>query len=164
MARCIIVGAIVTYLLALLQATLGGRLAIAGVPPDLALVWVITVGLLDGPIAGAGVGFAVGLLQGALQQSWIGPFGISKMVSGWGSGLVAAKMFRENWLVPMICGILVTLLNEALFLLLSRAGSWSQAGRVIGVRVVYHALLCPIALLLAMRGRRALMGRRREAV
>ncbi len=164
MARCVIVGAVITYLLAVFQSTLGGFIAIWGVSPDLLLVWTISMGLLSGRHLGAVVGFASGLMEGGLQQTAIGAFAISKTVSGFGAGVLAGKMFRENWLVPIVSAGLLTAVNEALFLLLYRAGDWSQAGRVVGLRVAYHAVLTPLVFAAAGRLRRALVRRPEEVL
>ena len=163
MSRCIIAGVIVTYLLAVLQTTLGGFLAIRGVAPDLLLVWTICIGLLSGRTAGAVIGFGCGLLEGGLMQTWIGAFAMSKALSGFGAGALATKLFRENWAVPSVSAALLTALNEVVFLLVSRADSWSHAGHIIALRMAYHAVLAPIMFALTIRGRRALVGRREEA-
>jgi rod shape-determining protein MreD len=162
MARCIVAGALVTYVVAVLQTTIGGWLTIWGVAPDLLLVWTISIGLLSGQRLGAFVGFASGVTQGALQQGLIAAFAISKTVSGCGAGLLATKMFKENWLVPALCAVALTIANDTTFLLLSRAGDWTDAGRIIGVRAVYHAVLAPPAFALTRSARRALTGRREE--
>ncbi|UCC68228.1 MAG: rod shape-determining protein MreD [Armatimonadota bacterium] len=159
MARCIIAGAVVTYALAVFQNTLGGFMTIWGVTPDLLLVWTICMGLLGGRHVGALVGFASGLMQGGLQQAAIGAYAISKTVSGFGAGVLAGKMFRENWLVPIVSAGVLTAVNEAAFLVLYRAADWSQAGRVVGLRVAYHAVLTPVVFAVAGRARRALLGR-----
>lgn len=164
MTRCIIAGVIVTFLLGVLQTTLSGPMSAFGVAPDLLLLWAVCIGLLSGSTAGALIGFGAGLLEGALQQAWIGAYVISKMLSGFTAGLLATRMFRENWLVPAVCAAVLTLVNEAAFLLISGAGEWGQAGRILGVRVGYHAVLAPIFFTLTLRVRRALMGRREEAV
>ncbi|MBE9566453.1 MAG: hypothetical protein IMF16_06870, partial [Proteobacteria bacterium] len=57
-----------------------------------------------------------------------------------------------------------TVVNELVFLVFSGAGGWEQASRMIGVRVVYHGLLAPVAFALVARGRRALLGRPEEVV
>jgi rod shape-determining protein MreD len=163
MARVVVAGVIVTYVLAVLQATLGGRMAIHGVAPDLLFLWTICVGLLSGGPAGALVGFGAGLMEGSLQHQWVGAYGISKTLSGLGAGLLATKMFKENWVVPLVCAVLLTVVNEVVFLVFSGAGGWEQASRIIGVRVVYHGALAPVAFALVRRGRRALLGRPEEA-
>ncbi len=162
MARCVIAGVIVTYVLAVFQATLGSRLAIAGVSPDLLFLWTVCLGLLNGPRVGALVGFASGALEGSLRQALIAALGISRGFSGWAAGLLATKMFRENWLVQAISAALLTLVNEALFLLVSHQDTWTHAGRLIGGRMVYHAVLAPIVFALIARAREALVGQRAE--
>jgi rod shape-determining protein MreD len=163
MARCIIAGVLVTYLLAVFQATLGARLALWGVAPDLLFVWTVCVGLLGGSRAGTAAGFGAGLLEGALQQSGIASLAISKGLSGLAAGLLAARMFRENWLVPVVCAAGLTVLDEAVFLGLSRHAAWDQAGRTIGLRMAYHAVLSPFVFALLVRARRAMVGHRGEA-
>ena len=163
MARCVVAGIIITYLLAVFQTTVGSRLAVAGATPDILLVWTVCIGLLSGPRAGMLVGFASGAIQGSLLQGLIGPLAISKGLSGFGAGLISTRMFRENWLVPAISAALLTLANEAVFLALSPApGEWVYAARVIGARTVYHAALAPIAFAAVARARQAMLGARAE--
>ena len=162
MARCIIAGVIVTYLLAVFQTTVGGICAIRGVSPDLLLVWVICLGLLSGRVPGALIGFACGLLEGGLAQAWIGAFAISKALSGFGAGVLATKLFRENWAVPSLSAAVLTLFNEVTFLLVSRADGWPHAAHIIAVRMAYHAVLAPVVFVLTVRVRRVLLGRREE--
>ncbi len=163
MARCIIVGVLVTYLVGVLQATLSTRFAVVGVSPDLPLVWGLCVGLLGGPRAGALAGFGAGLIEGALRQAEIGALSLSRGLGGLGAGLLATKMFRENWLMPVVCAVLMTLVSEAVLAVASRAGGWHLAGRIAGVRVVYHSLLTPVAVALADRACKSILGRRAEA-
>jgi rod shape-determining protein MreD len=156
MARAVALAALVTFALAIAQTTLGGRIAVWNVSPDLLLVWTMCLGLLAGPEAGAATGFASGALQGSLGQSLIGPLGISKTISGLAAGLLARRLFRDNWVVPAVCAVLVTVLNEAIFLLLCGLTNGPQAGRIIAVRAVYHAVLAPPCYAVTARGRRAL--------
>lgn len=158
MARCIAAVAVVTYLLAVFQATLGARLAVAGVSPDLVFVWTVCVGLVGGRRAGAYTGFGAGLLEGALRQALIGPLAISRGVTGFVAGLLAGKLFRDNWLVSVLAAVVLTILNETIQGLLAGPSSWSQAFRLLGGRIIYHAILTPVVLLLVSRGRQAIVG------
>ena len=164
MARCIIAAALVTYALAVFQNALGGLIVVCGVSPDLLFLWTICMGLLSGHNAGAVVGFGCGLMEGGLQQAAIGAFAISKTMSGFGAGVLAGRMFRENWLVPIVSAGVLTVVNEGVFLLLSRGDDWSQAGRLIGLRALYHAALAPFAFALVARARRALRGPQEEVL
>jgi rod shape-determining protein MreD len=163
MARCIILGAMLTYLVAVLQATLSGRLAVFGVSPDLPFVWSVSVGLLAGPQAGLLAGFGSGVVEGALRQAGIGALAIGRGASGLVAGVLATKMFRDNPLVPAACAAVLTLLNELVFVTLSHAQGWHQAGRVLGVRVVCHSVLTPICAILLRHACKLLTRRRAEA-
>jgi rod shape-determining protein MreD len=163
MARCIAATAVVTYLLAVFQATLGARLAIAGVAPDLLFVWTICVGLAGGPRAGAYTGFGAGLLEGALRQALIGALAISRGVTGLAAGLLAGKLFRDDWLVSVLAAVTLTIVSETIQGLLAGPSSWGQAFRLVGGRAIYHAVLTPLALILVSRGGQAMAGPRAEA-
>ncbi len=163
MARPIILGLVVTYAIAVVQSTVASRLAILHVTPDLLLLWTISLGLLRGPTVGAVSGWLSGLLQGALEQSWIGAYAISKTLSGFLAGHLGARMLKENWLVPAVCAATLTLLNETCFLVFAHSAHlWAGAGKVIAVRVVYHAVLAPFVFAGADRAHRALTRRRWE--
>jgi rod shape-determining protein MreD len=162
MARRVITAIVITYLLAVLQTTLGHQIAILGVAPDLLFLWTVAVGLLSGSTAGALVGFGSGLLQGGLTQAWVGAFAMSKTISGFSAGWLATKLLREHWAVPSLCAALLTLVNDGIFLLISGAGGGGQPGRTLALRVLYHGALAPIAFALTAQGRRVLLGRREE--
>jgi len=161
MARAVIAAALVTYALAVVQSSLGGRMALWGVSPDLLLVWTVCLALLAGPEAGAVTGFASGALQGSLGQMLIGPLGVSKTLTGAAAGLLGKRLYRDNLLVPAVCALLLTPVNEAVFLIISRFSHTHDAWRIIGVRAVYHMLLAVPIYALAARAQRALLARRR---
>jgi rod shape-determining protein MreD len=161
MARSAVSAIIVTYALAVVQATVGGQLAVAGVAPDLLLVWTVCIGLLGGPRAGMIAGFACGFLEGSLLQRTIGALAAAKGLSGLAAGLISTRMLREHWLAPAIAAGLLTIANEVVFLALSdRTAGWAYAGRVLGVRTLYHAVLAPVMFAAAARARRELAGDR----
>jgi rod shape-determining protein MreD len=157
MLRTVLIAAVATYALAVVQTTLGARLAVWGVPPDLLLLWTIGAGLLGGPQVGAVVGFGSGVLQGALIQSHLGAYAVSKILAGVAAGLLGRRVFRDNWLVPSLAAAALTILHEVLFVLLSHVGG-GHVLRVIGLRVLYHAALAPFGYALivrSLRGRHA---------
>jgi rod shape-determining protein MreD len=161
MARCVIAGVAVTYVLAVFQVTLGRRLAVGGVSPDLLFVWTVCLGLVSGARVGSLVGFGAGLLEGSLKQTFVAALGISKGICGFLAGLLATKMFRENWIVPALTGAVLTPVNDLIFVLLS-GGSWPLSAKLLVGRTVYHALLTPLVLALVLRARGALVGRELE--
>jgi rod shape-determining protein MreD len=163
MTRCIILGALATYLVAVLQATLSARFAVLGVPPDLPFLWSVALGILGGPHAGLLAGFGSGVIEGALRQTDIGALAIGRGASGFAAGLIAARMFRENPMVPAIVAAALTLLNEFALAILSHTHNWQHAGRVLGVRIMCHAVLAPVSVIVLGRLSRLLVRRRIEA-
>ncbi len=158
MWRCIAAGVLVTYLVAVFQCTLGGSIEIRAVSPDLVLVWTLCVGLVSGPQAGALAGFGGGLVEGALAQKLTAAFAISKLTSGFVAGLLATRVFKEHWLVLVVGGIVLTLANEVIFLAVSWGWGARHAGQVLGMRMLYHAVLTPAGFALVSRARRSLRG------
>jgi rod shape-determining protein MreD len=161
MARCVIAGVAVTYVLTVFQVTLGRRMAVGGVSPDLLFVWTVCLGLVSGPRVGTLVGFGAGLLEGSLKQAFLAALGISKGISGFLAGLLATKMFRENWIVPAITGAALTPVNDLIFVLVS-GSAWPVSVRLLVGRTIYHAILTPLVLVLVLRARAALVGRELE--
>jgi hypothetical protein len=76
-----------------LQLSLMSRLGLPGATPDLVLVVVMAFGFVRGPVAGAAIGFAAGLLLDLAPPS-LGYFGLSAAllaVAGFAAGVVAER-------------------------------------------------------------------------
>ena len=131
-------------LAAALQVSLGPRLAVQGVFPDLLLVCSIVAGLLYGPQVGAISGFVAGWFTFALQGQWPGSFLISRLVTGYLLGLLEARLFKENVTIHIGGAFLGTLLATGLFLLicpeLIRQPGWPRQA-LYGA--LYNALMAP---------------------
>ena len=159
MVRCVVAGLLATYLVAVFQGTVGGKIQICGVSPDLPLVWTVCVGLLSGRHVGALAGFGAGMVEGALAGKLTAAFAISKLMAGFAAGMLATKMVKERWLVLVVSGAVLSLVNDTLFLAMSRTEPWLQAGHLVGMRMLYHGVLTPLGFVLVSRARRALVGR-----
>jgi len=105
----------------ILQSTLFSRLTVAGVKPDLILIFVIFYALLHGSREGALVGLMGGLLQDLLFGQNIGINALSKIVVGYLFGTLEKKIYKENLLIPMVVVFLGTFLNETILYLLRMA-------------------------------------------
>ena len=86
---------------ALLQAGLAPYLAIGGVVPNFLLLVVVTLALVEGPVAGCSTGFACGLLFDLLGAGPVGPMVLVLTVTGYLAGLLHENMFAEGWLLPI---------------------------------------------------------------
>lgn len=130
----------------LLQVAIAPRLAIGGVVPNLLLLVVITLALIEGRTAGAAAGFAAGLLFDLLGGSPIGVAALVFTVTGYLAGSLQENMFAEGWLMPPTVAFVASLFTEiayAFALSLVGAGSpfWTSFWHVILPAAVYNGAL-----------------------
>ncbi|MDT3698488.1 MAG: rod shape-determining protein MreD [Thermincola sp.] len=110
---------IILFLVSLiLQSTIFSHLSIAGVKPDLVLVFVVFYALLHGSYEGALVGLMGGLLQDLLFGQELGMNTLAKSVVGYVFGILEKKIYKDNILIPIIALLLGTVLNETILYLL----------------------------------------------
>lgn len=119
-----------------------------GIKPDFLLILVLFTALLEGPITGLKIGFAVGLVEDIVVGKYFGMYILTKMLTGLIIGLVEPKIFKENYLVPVVTLFLGTILHEFWFIFF---------GNIIGMKIlwgesiwhqivplsIYHAILAP---------------------
>jgi rod shape-determining protein MreD len=151
---------VVTLLLitaALLQTALFPFLSLAGFRPDLLLLVAVAIALADGPMAGARVGFAAGLLSDLLvSQAQVGLAALVFGGIGFAVGLARPYLAPESFTAPLIIaflsgafgtaayGVLALLLGEervTIPLLL-------QASLLVAL---YNTLLAPVVLAIVRR-------------
>lgn len=95
-----------------LQASIAPHLAVFGVVPNLFLLVVVTLALVEGPVPGAFAGFTAGVLLDMLGTSVIGPWALVLCVVGYVAGTLNANMFAEGWLLPITVAFMASLLAE----------------------------------------------------
>jgi rod shape-determining protein MreD len=82
----------ILLLLLPVQASLLAPLSIAGVKPDLALVFLYIIGLLTGPVEAAFAGMGMGLIQDIGSASLIGLTGFTRGMIGLSAGLLGRRV------------------------------------------------------------------------
>ncbi len=145
-----------------LQVGVAPHLAISGVVPNLFLLVVITLAMLEGRSAGAAAGFAAGLLFDLLGTGPVGAAALVFSVTGYIAGSLSEHMFAESWLMPVTVVFVASLSAElayALVLTVLGAGSpfWSAFASVILPAAVYNSVLAllvyPLLARFLRRGR-----------
>jgi len=86
----------------LLQAGLAPNIAIGGVVPNMFLLVVVTLALVQGPRAGMIAGFTGGILFDLVGTGPIGPGALVLCVVGFLAGSAAENTFSEGWSVPLV--------------------------------------------------------------
>ncbi|HHT63068.1 MAG: rod shape-determining protein MreD [Bacillota bacterium] len=112
-----------------------------GIQPDFLLILVLFSALLEGPFTGLKVGFVIGLVEDLVTGKFIGIHILTKMLAGYLIGLGEPKIFKENYLVPVVTLFIGTFLHGFLFLFFgSIVGIDISWGKDIWVRILYLAL------------------------
>lgn len=146
--RRVLVFALTLLTAVLLQTTVFAQLKIAGVSPDLLLAVVISFALLEGPSAGATLGFSGGFLRDLLLDGPTGLTGLSYLVIGYVVGSVRPYIGTNSVLVPAV-GVFVgsvaaTGLYEVLQPLMGqRTPPFSRAISVVMLTALYNTILVP---------------------
>jgi rod shape-determining protein MreD len=108
----------------LLQVGLAPYIQIAGVVPNILLIVVVTLALVEGPSAGALAGFAAGAVFDLLGSGPVGPMVLVLTVTGYMAGQLHENMFAEGWLLPLtVLGIASLLAALAYGLILDMLGA-----------------------------------------
>lgn len=131
---------------ALLQVAIAPYIAVGSIVPNLLLLVVVTLALVEGPRAGASAGFAAGLVFDLLGSGPMGPMALVLTVVGYVTGSLQVNMFAEGWLLPatvVFLGGLVTEVSYGLVLMLLGSGApfWATFGHVMVPGAVYNGAL-----------------------
>jgi rod shape-determining protein MreD len=107
-------GAALLFGVALVQAVIVPPYVVAGGSPELLLLTVISLGLVRGSVAGAGYGFAAGLLFDLLTLDTLGLSSLVLTLAGFWAGRYGETTGRGRRLSPLVSVAVITVL-AALF-------------------------------------------------
>lgn len=130
----------------ILQAGIAPHLAVFGVVPNFYLLVVVTLALVEGPVAGSVAGFVAGVLLDMLGTGVIGPWALVLSVVGYGAGTLSAHMFAEGWLLPVSVVFVASLAAELAYgVLLAVLGAGGPflltLTRIVGPAAAYNTAL-----------------------
>jgi rod shape-determining protein MreD len=106
-ARLAVLGALV----AVAQVVCFSKMDVFGTSPDIALLVVISVGLLGGSLSGAVTGFSVGLLLDCLLLETMGAFALTMLSVGYVAGRYRETLGRPTRAAVVLLGGSLTLLG-----------------------------------------------------
>lgn len=102
------------------QVTFLNFIDIFGVRPNLVIILIVSISLLEGRIHGAVVGFFAGLCVDAVVGIALGYHALVGMLLGLALGNINKRFFKENIMVMIICTLISTFLFESAIILISR--------------------------------------------
>lgn len=132
-------------LLLVLETSVLPHLAVKGVKPDLVLLFVISLGLLNGAREGAVAGFTGGLLEDLLLGRYVGVRAISKMVAGYLAGLAGRRVYRDSLFTPVFLVLGGTIISEFLSFAL-----WWKLGSSLTLGAGLVSVILPLAVFNSM--------------
>lgn len=130
----------------ILQVSIAPYLAIFGIVPNFILLVVVTLALVEGPVAGCTAGFVGGLMLDLVGSGIVGPWALVLCLVGYAAGMMQAQMFAEGWLLPVTVAAVAALSAELAHGLLlaflgEGAGFWSSFGRLMLPTALYNTAL-----------------------
>ncbi len=99
----------------LLQVGIAPYIALGDAVPNLLLLVVVTLALVQGPRAGTLAGFSAGLLLDLIGTAPIGPAALVFCVVGFVAGSLQANTFAEGWRLPLLILFVASLTSEMLY-------------------------------------------------
>jgi rod shape-determining protein MreD len=109
--RIIVRLALFGALVAVAQVVCFAKMDIFGTSPDIALLVVISVGLLGGSLTGAVIGFSLGLLIDCLLLETLGAFALTMLSVGYVAGRYRETVGRPTRAAVVLLGGSLTLLG-----------------------------------------------------
>jgi len=132
-------------LMLVLETSVLPYLAVKGVKPDLILILVISLGLVNGSREGAAAGFAGGLLEDLLLGRYVGVRVVSKMAAGYLAGLAGKRVYRDSLLTSVLLVLGGTVISEFLSFAL-----WWKLGSPLALGAGLGSVILPLAVFNAM--------------
>lgn len=113
MKNRIILYVILIFTFVTAQVTLLNSIKIFGVTPNLIIILIVSISLLEGRIHGSTVGFFTGLCLDAVIGLSLGFQALIGMLLGLLLGNVNKRFFKENIFVMAVCTFVSTILYES---------------------------------------------------
>jgi rod shape-determining protein MreD len=98
----------------LLQLAVFPQFKLLGVQPDLILVVAVVVAVQEGPVAGAIVGFAGGMLQDIASPQVMGMSALTKTLAAFMAGMMKDFFMTYSILLPVLLVFLATIFEMTL--------------------------------------------------
>jgi rod shape-determining protein MreD len=130
----------------IVQTSVAPYLTVLGAKPDAAMVVVVSVAMMRGPIWGAAVGFAAGLLIDIALFQTMGISSFLFTLAGYFSGRYAEGVDPTSWFPPIfivfVCTLVVQLLHAVMMYLLGvEASLYFVLLRIVLPTAILNALL-----------------------
>ena len=128
-------------LLGAAQGALAHRMTIGQISPDFLIAATAAIGLLLGPTAGTLAGMLAGLAHGSITGVGFGSFMASRALVGCLAGSAKSHVFHDNPIVPLVGGVVGTLVAESVFVLLNPPARLSEWFAALPLIAIYNGII-----------------------
>ncbi len=153
--------ALVALLLSVVHIVLLDLISVAGITPDLLLILVIWIAVIEGPMPGLLAGFTIGLLFDVISMDVIGTNALAKIITafiaGWfyREGTLEHKLGRFRFLIIVFIGSIVhNLVYFFFYIKLSELSFFSFFTKYGLAMSLYTTVFAVFAMLFRLSGKR----------
>lgn len=144
---------LLTCFILILSETWLPNIRILGVQPDLFLLFIVFLALLEGPIYGAVAGGVLGLLYDIMIGQYIGLGMLGRILVGFTAGCLGRKFYQDNYWIPIVATMLAIIITEIIFwfgvnLLGWSLSFWEYSLPYMVIACVYNGILAPFLYVL----------------
>jgi rod shape-determining protein MreD len=146
MRRTLLLAGVIAVSL-VLESTLLARLRVGGVHPDILVIAVIAVAMVDGPVTAAVFGFSAGLVSDLLFANHVGVSALVYTVIGFGMGVGRVYVTSSSALLHLLLAGAASFASvwlAGLVLRLFDLSSWDYLVRTAPLVALYNLLLTPL--------------------
>lgn len=129
------------------QVTFLNHINIFGVTPNIVIILIVSISLLEGRIHGSAVGFFTGLCLDAVIGIALGFQALLGMLLGLALGNINKRFFKENIFVMAICAFISTILYESAITFAS-----NLYGLEINILITLKTIILPEAIINSILG------------
>jgi rod shape-determining protein MreD len=161
--------AVLGTLVAVAQVVCFSKMDVFGASPDVAMLVVISVGLLGGSLSGAVTGFSIGLLIDCLLLETLGAFALTLLAVGYVAGRYREAVGRPTRAAVALLGGALTLLGAVVIAAIQIGTGIDATVSFLVVRdalvksLIGMVLAIPVLLLVRLVVRSSLVDERRAA-
>jgi rod shape-determining protein MreD len=161
--------AVLGTLVAVAQVVCFSKMDVFGASPDVAMLVVISVGLLGGSLSGAVTGFSIGLLIDCLLLETLGAFALTMLAVGYVAGRYRETVGRPTRAAVALLGGALTLLGTVVIAAIQIGTGIDATVSFLVVRdalvksLIGMVLAIPVLLLVRLVVRSSLVDERRAA-
>ena len=119
MRKVILSSAIAALFFALVQSVILSNITVLPAIPDLVLILVVYISLMNGSTAGCTAGFISGLIMDFASAAPLGLNAMTKTIAGFAAGKFYSSFNMQRFFIPIFAGFAATLLKALVALILS---------------------------------------------